>query len=115
MEVEEQSLLALEDGNNHGALMVDEKDTHIAAEAPVARDGERSTGKNLPASPRKKPNFLNKWLAPHKYTDYQTLRRLVPRGFADIEYDPITERDAYYHPRFRPRHLYCGYQEIGWA
>lgn len=94
MEVEEESLLALEYGNPNGAHTAGEKESHVGSEA---RTSETSTAKELPA-PHKKPNFLSKWIAPHKYTDYHTLRRLVPRGFANIEYDPITERDAYYHP-----------------
>ena len=96
LEAEEESLLALEDGNPNGGHMANEKGTHVAAQA--LRSSETSTGKDLPAPPQKKPNFITKWLFPHKYTDYHTLRRLVPRGFAEIVYDPITERDAYYHP-----------------
>ena len=96
LEVEEESLLALEDGNLDSGKSADEKGTHVAAQG--LRNGDTSTGKGLPAPPQKKPNFISKWLSPHKYTDYHTLRRLVPRGFAEIAYDPITERDAYYHP-----------------
>jgi hypothetical protein len=96
LEAEEESLLALEDGNSNGNHMANEKGTHVAAQG--LRSNETSNGKDLPAPPLKKPNFIVKWLFPQKYTDYHTLRRLVPRGFADIVYDPITERDAYYHP-----------------
>lgn len=48
----------------------------------------------------KKPNFFTKWLHPEIYTDYATLRRLVPHDFADVDnlYDEETERDAYYPP-----------------
>lgn len=98
MEVEEESLLALEDGNPNSAHLANEKGTHVAAQQTVTSNSETSNGRDLPAPPQKKPNFLTKWLFPHKYTDYHTLRRLVPRGFAEIVYDPITERDAYYHP-----------------
>lgn len=97
LEVEEESLLALEDGKNtNAAHSADEKGTHVAMQG--LRSSEASNGKDLPAPPQKKPNFFSKWLSPQKYTDYHTLRRLVPRGFAEIVYDPITERDAYYHP-----------------
>lgn len=98
MEVEEESLLALEDGNPDSAHLANEKGTHVAAQQTITSNSETSNGRDLPAPPQKKPNFLTKWLFPHKYTDYHTLRRLVPRGFAEIVYDPITERDAYYHP-----------------
>ena len=98
LDAEEESLSALEDGHTNADSTVNEKGTHIAAQTTLGSSSETSTGKILPAPPQKKPNFLSKWLFPHKYTDYHTLRRLVPRGFAEIVYDRITERDAYYHP-----------------
>ena len=98
LDAEEESLLALEDGHTNDDSTVNEKRTHVAAQPTLGRSSETSTGKILPSPPHKKPNFLSKWLFPHKYTDYHTLRRLVPRGFAEIVYDRITERDAYYHP-----------------
>lgn len=97
LEAEEEALLALEDGNINGeGKFTDEKGTHVAAQG--LRSSETSAGKDVPAPPHKKPNFFSKWLSPHKYTDYHTMRRLVPRGFANIVYDPLTERDAFYHP-----------------
>lgn len=104
LEAEEESLLALEDGQVSGDGMANEKGTHVAASNNIGRNGTASRGgqssadKDLPAPPQKKPNFISKWLRPGKFTDYHTLRRLVPRGFADISYSPETERDAYYHP-----------------
>ncbi|KAI9876395.1 MAG: hypothetical protein M1830_006298 [Pleopsidium flavum] len=103
LEAEEESLLALEDGHT-GDRMVNEKGTHAAARNTLGRNGttssrgQSSVDKDLPAPPQKKPNFFSKWLRPDKFTDYHTLRRLVPREFADITYAPETERDAYYHP-----------------
>lgn len=94
LEAEEASLLAVEDGNHNGNNVATEKGVHLTATG----DSSASAEKGLSAAPRKQPNFFNKWLRPDKYTDYQTLRRLVPRGFAEIVYNPITERDAYYHP-----------------
>ena len=88
LQVEEQSLLALEDGNSTS----DEKGLE---------SGEVSTSGNpngLGPAPHKKPNLFTKFLSPHVYTDYHTLRRLVPRGFAEIAYDPEVECTAYYHP-----------------
>ena len=99
LESEEESLLALEDGNASGNTIQDEKYNHNTGHAPSNGDtGAAATDKSLPAAPHKKPNFITKWLRPDKFTDYQTLRRLVPRGFADIAYAPETERSAYYHP-----------------
>ncbi len=98
LEAEEESLLAIEDGRAGGDGMAYEKGHH--ATTSISRNGNSSSsdGKGLPAAPHKKPNFITKFLHPEIYTDYETLRRLVPRGFAEIVYNPITERDAYYHP-----------------
>ena len=104
LEAEEESLLALEDGHSSGDRMANEKGTHIDASNRMGRNGATSNrghmpgDKDLPAPPQKKPNFFSKWLRPDKFTDYHTLRRLVPRDFAEIAYAPETERDAYYHP-----------------
>ena len=95
LEAEEESLLALEDGTVNGDGVANEKGTHATATNTLT-NGSSSSG--LPPAPHKKPNFITKFLHPEIYTDYQTLRRLVPRGFAEIVYNPITERDAYYHP-----------------
>ena len=94
LQAEEDALLAIEDGHvNDGSGT---KEGALVASDSV--DSPPSTGKGLPPAPHQKPNFLVKWLHPDKYSDYQTLRRLVPRDFADITYDPTIERDAYYHP-----------------
>lgn len=88
LQVEEQNLLALEDGARHGHSKV----TKITESSP-------SGGPNgLGPAPHKKPNLVAKFLSPHIYTDYHTMRRLVPQGFANIDYDPEVERNAYYHP-----------------
>ncbi|GAB7338894.1 hypothetical protein MBLNU457_5576t1 [Dothideomycetes sp. NU457] len=47
--------------------------------------------------PHQKPNFLTKFLKPHIYNDYQTMRRLVP-GNIEIRYEPEDEELAYYAP-----------------
>ena len=103
LEAEEEGLLALEDGRISDDSM-ERKGGHVSAQRFSSRDTETSPSaveKTLPAAPHKKPNFLIKWLRPDVYTDYPTMRRLVPRGFADISYSPETERDAYYHPAIK--------------
>ena len=100
LEVEEESLLALEDGN---AKVIDDAKT-----GPSTQDGSYPNGNGaettisasefLPPAPHKKPNIIVKWLFPGIYQDYFTLRRMVPKGFADIVYSPETERNAYYNP-----------------
>ena len=91
LQTEEESLLSLENGDTNGDSMTDRK----GLQATASTDTD---GKDLPAAPHKKPNFITKFLFPHIYTDYHTLRRLVPRGFAEIEYAPEVERDAFYNP-----------------
>ncbi|KAI4123378.1 MAG: hypothetical protein LQ338_005294 [Usnochroma carphineum] len=92
LEAEEESLLASEDGN--GIASTAEKGNGVS----TSTDSVGPPVKDLGPAPHKKPNFITKFLRPDLYTDYHTLRRLVPRGFADISYDPVVERDAYYHP-----------------
>ena len=99
LEVEEEALLSLENGEGRDGLAI-EKGIHQTSE-PLRNNNSSSTNsglKGLPPAPHKKPNFLVKWLFPNKYTDYETLRRLVPRAFADIDYSPEIERNAYYNP-----------------
>ena len=98
LEVEEESLLALEDGNTNGHHLSDSKGEKFSATDGIDSSSDSPKGNALPEAPHKKPNFITKFLSPHIYTDYHTLRRLVPRGFAEIAYDPEVERDAFYHP-----------------
>jgi calcium permeable stress-gated cation channel len=90
LQAEEESLLALEEGPHNGMTG--------GAQATSTVDDLSGAGKEMLPAPHQKPNAIVKWLKPHIYTDYQTLRRLVPRSFAEIAYDPEIERDAYYHP-----------------
>ena len=99
LQVEEESLLALEDGNTNGDTVTDKKGLQATAtNDTLTGDSIDTNGQGMPPAPHKKPNFITKFLSPHIYTDYQTLRRLVPRGVAEIAYTPEVERDAYYHP-----------------
>ncbi|KAL8847156.1 MAG: hypothetical protein Q9221_007786 [Calogaya cf. arnoldii] len=96
LEAEEQSLLAAEDGVAAPHSSGTEKGSQLTSNGMTSSTD--SPRKDLGPAPHKKPNLITKFLRPDLYTDYHTLRRLVPRGFADIVYDPVTERDAYYHP-----------------
>lgn len=101
LETEEEYLLSLEDGQPMaGDSEPDYQGTQATGAHGVSKDGSSSATheKKPPLPPHKKPNFFTKWLRPDKYTDYYTLRRLVPRNFADIVYAPETERNAYYNP-----------------
>ena len=88
LQVEEESLLALEDGNNAPHLK----------ESKLSEISTTDSTNGLGPAPHKKPNLFTKFFSPQVYTDYHTLRRLVPREFAEIGYDPVVERHAYYHP-----------------
>lgn len=79
MEAEERRLLEEEN-------MADEKGL-------AGKDG-------MEAAPHKKPNFLTKFLKPHIYNDYATMRRLVPKDIA-IRYEPEEEATAYYAPSIK--------------
>lgn len=91
LEAEEESLCAVPADEKPGSDDADaaEKGSAIAAPAPADDD-----------APHAKPNALTKFLMPHIYADYATLRRLVPHGVEDAHpvYEPETERDAYLPP-----------------
>lgn len=85
LDAEERALLEAEHG--HGNIGNGEY-----------RDGEEKLmNPNAGPAPHKRPNFFMKWLRPDIYTDYRTMRRLVPAE-VEIVYDERTERDAYFHP-----------------
>ena len=94
LDVEEEALMALESGTTD-ASEYDGKNG-----VGTASNGAELTpaGKTLPPPPHKKPNLIVKWLFPTIYTDYFTLRRLVPKDFAEINYSPEVERNAFYNP-----------------
>lgn len=86
IDAEERHLLAVENGNGEEMMPNAEK------------NGVAHSKTSMGAAPHKRPNFLVKFLKPHIYNDYATMRRMVPQGFADIQYAPEVERDAFYHP-----------------
>lgn len=54
----------------------------------------------VPAASHKKPNLISKFLKPHVFADYATLRRLVPHGSFDIDtlYEKEVADNAYFPP-----------------
>lgn len=97
LECEEESLLRIEESlihsasNNDGASL--EKPTNGAHD------------KTLPATPapHKKPGMFAKFFRPDIYTDYATMRRLVPRDFHPTQYSETVAREAYHHPAINDR------------
>jgi len=61
---------------------------------------EKNSESTVVPAPHKKPNPFTKFFKPHVYSDYATLRRLVPHGLVDADhlYEPNIERNAYYPP-----------------
>ena len=105
----EEEMLALESGTSTvtpGVLVAQngEKSLEAGASADPALLASEATGEktiaSLPAAPHAKPNILTKFLKPHIYADYATLRRLVPHDVAGFvsNYSPEVERDAYLPP-----------------
>lgn len=107
MESEEEALLALD----RAKVSADEKvdgplpsaSVNNGAKDPVdsgAGNGETAE-KDLASttlSPAPKANILTKFLRPDIYSDYATLRRLVPTPLDVQAYPEEAERDAYCHP-----------------
>lgn len=93
LEAEEESLMAqVEEGAHDGT-------------AASPNEKVDSNGLATVPPPHKKPNFITKFFAPHIYTDYATLRRLVPHDLLDANnlYSPETEQHAYYPPSVTAR------------
>ena len=99
MDAEERRLLAEENGDDL------ENGNHAYGEGSkeggkVDARARATTGNNAP--PHKKPNMFTKWLRPDIYTDYATMRRLVPKDIP-IQYAPEVEAEAYYNPSITSR------------
>ncbi|KAK4989531.1 phosphate metabolism protein 7 [Elasticomyces elasticus] len=98
LDAEERRLYEIERGEmtsaNHddGAGM---KEAHQATMSQSTRHNH-----DLEPAPHKKPNMITKFLRPDIYTDYATMRRLVPKEI-EIRYEPETERDAYFNPSIK--------------
>ncbi|SMQ54220.1 unnamed protein product [Zymoseptoria tritici ST99CH_3D7] len=87
LDAEERRLLEIESG------ATSEGDQYAGKEARTATNDAASDG----PAPHKKPNFFVKWLRPDIYTDYATMRRLVPKEIG-IRYTPQAEATAFYNP-----------------
>ncbi len=84
LEAEEETLMAQMEGGTNGAGAHDEK----------------TDSNGIVPAPHKKPSIVAKFFAPHIYSDYATLRRLIPHDFVDANalYTPDIEEKAYYPP-----------------
>jgi hypothetical protein len=85
LEAEEESLLVEIEAANKASVGLAEKSGNDDAILPA---------------PHKKPSFIAKFFHPEIYTDFATLRRLVPQHFIDPNglYTPEIEQNAYCPP-----------------
>ena len=90
MDAEERRLLAEERGGSY--------DNEYAGDSEKMHSSS-SAGPKAPMTPppHKKPNMITKFMRPDKYTDYATMRRLVPKD-VNIHYSQGEEDNAYFHP-----------------
>ena len=91
MDAEERRLLAEE------REQVDLENGADGEKVPEASTQAAHGRKDLEPPPHKKPNMFTKFMRPDIYTDYATMRRLVPKD-VDIQYAPEEEDNAYFHP-----------------
>lgn len=98
LEAEEQAYRAAEAENGEGSTPIKNGASNDIKNGE--KDSSNKTSLDTEAAPRKKPNFLVKFLKPHVYTDYATLRRLIPHGYVDVDnlYSQEIEKNAYYPP-----------------
>lgn len=102
---ERQSLLAAADGVGAAAA---HDDVEAAGYVAEAKKTEADTAVTSPANgvdatptppPHAKPNMFTKFLEPHVYNDYSTMRRLVPSLVSPADaLDDGLMRDAYLPP-----------------
>ena len=97
LEAEEEHLLQAEEGAIHSGT--DGNGSSLEKPGANGSRGAASTDKGLPTPPpHKKPCFFYYFWKTEIYTDYATMRRLVPRNFAPIHYPDEISREAYHHP-----------------
>ena len=62
---------------------------------------------SLGPAPHTKPSMIKKFLRPDIYTDFATMRRLMPKDFAEISYDPVRNPKAPILPFLRHLSRLC--------
>ena len=104
LESEEEALLSQSSaGSSKAPEHQSEVTDGVARDSSAAganADPEKGIPMNGAAAIANEPkgNLITRFFRPDIYEDYHTLRKLVPRDFAEIVYDPEVERDAYYPP-----------------
>lgn len=103
LETEERRLLALEEQDSvaEGHVAGETKEVAAADSKPATNGSSNGAEKALgphPSEKTKMPNLFTKWLRPDVYTDYHTLRKLVPRDFAELSYSDEVAGEAFHQP-----------------
>ncbi|KAI5244242.1 DUF221-domain-containing protein [Aureobasidium subglaciale] len=92
---------ALEPLINYLPKSLEAEERRLLDEDTEAERGEKgmtaTNNTELGPSPHTKPTFWQKFLRPDIYTDYATMRRLVPK-MINIRYEDEEEQHAYYNP-----------------
>ncbi|GAM88545.1 hypothetical protein ANO11243_065780 [Dothideomycetidae sp. 11243] len=73
------------------------EERRLLEEERVADEKGLAHDTSLGDAPHKKPSMLTKFLKPHIYNDYQTMRRMVPREI-EVRYESGEEDNAYFNP-----------------
>lgn len=93
LDAEERHLLEVERSGN----VIEADESGAPKEMDTSNGHAAATHDVNGPAPHKKPNFFTKWLRPDIYTDYATMRRLVPTQIA-IHYTPQVEETAFFNP-----------------
>ncbi|PGH05558.1 hypothetical protein GX51_02897 [Blastomyces parvus] len=98
LEAEEQDLLARDGSPQDGGEPGEKNGAGPSTNGGDEVDAEKGLSSPADLLPLKPHGIIGKFLRPDKYANYETLRKLVPKNFADISYSPEVEQNAYFHP-----------------
>lgn len=97
LDAEERRLLEIESGSGGDVVEGDKYAADGAAKEGHSTNGAGRASSDLGPAPHKKPNFLVKFMRPDIYTDYETMRRMVPKEIG-IRYTQEMEDTAFFNP-----------------
>ncbi|KLJ06515.1 hypothetical protein EMPG_10083 [Blastomyces silverae] len=98
LEAEEQDLLARDGSPQDGSEPGEKGGVGPSTNGADHADAEKGISNPKDLLPLKPQGIIGKFLRPDKYANYEALRKLVPKDFADISYTPEVEQNAYFHP-----------------
>ncbi|KAG5292119.1 DUF221 domain-containing protein [Histoplasma ohiense] len=98
LEAEEQDLLAKDGSPQDNSDAAEKPAVGPSSNGADGTDAEKGISNPTDLLPTKPHGIVGKFLRPDRYANYETLRKLVPKDFADISYTPEVEQNAYFHP-----------------